>query len=134
MEGESLSIIHEALSMIRVIVTFGGEGRCYRRFRSQSEVANDARLRLTVKQTVFSLAVETTTAIGSVLVLAIGAFHVLEGRLTVGQLLVILSYIKAGYSERITDAVPSILGREPRRFTEYARDYREAYPNAVSAV
>lgn len=43
-------------------------------------------------------------------------------------LLVILSYLKAGYAERITDAVPSILGRAPRRFAEYARDYREAYP------
>jgi len=43
-------------------------------------------------------------------------------------LLVILSYLKAGYAERISDAVPSILGREPRRFAEYARDYREAYP------
>jgi ABC-type multidrug transport system fused ATPase/permease subunit len=110
LEGESLSIIHEALSMIRVIVTFGGEGRCYRRFRSQSEVANDARLRLTVKQTVFSLAVETTTAIGSVLVLAIGAFHVLEGRLTVGQLLVILSYIASVYKplEEISSTIGSL--------------------------
>jgi uncharacterized protein YbjT (DUF2867 family) len=43
-------------------------------------------------------------------------------------LLVILSYLKAGYAERITDAVPSILGRAPRGFAEYARDYRHAYP------
>jgi uncharacterized protein YbjT (DUF2867 family) len=49
-------------------------------------------------------------------------------------LLVILSYLKAGYAERITDAVPSILGRAPRGFAEYARDYREAYPKLVRAV
>lgn len=110
LEGESLSIIHEALAMIRVIVTFGGEARAYRRFRSQSEVANAARLRLTVKQTLFSLAVETTTAIGSVIVLAVGAFHVLDGRLTLGQLLVILGYISSIYKplEEISSTIGSL--------------------------
>lgn len=43
-------------------------------------------------------------------------------------LLVILGYLKAGYAERITDAVQAITGQAPRRFAEYARDYRGAYP------
>ena len=37
MEGESLSIIHEAMSMLRVIVAFGREDHEYARFRDQGE-------------------------------------------------------------------------------------------------
>lgn len=48
-------------------------------------------------------------------------------------LLMILSYLKLGYSERITDAVPRILGRAPITFDAYARDFRDAYPT-VAAV
>lgn len=42
-------------------------------------------------------------------------------------LLIILGYFKAGYAERSTDAVATITGRAPRRFAEYARDYRSAW-------
>jgi ATP-binding cassette subfamily B protein/subfamily B ATP-binding cassette protein MsbA len=97
MEGESLSIIHEAMSMLRVIVAFGREGYEYRRFRDQGERAVTARVNITVRQTLFSLAVNTTTAAGTALVLGFGAYHVMRGELTVGQLLVIMSYIAAVY-------------------------------------
>ncbi len=97
MEGETLSIIHEAMTMLRVIVAFGREHYEYNRFREQGERALDARVKLTVRQTLFSLAVNMTTAIGTALVLGLGAYHVLEARLTVGQLLVVLSYIAAVY-------------------------------------
>lgn len=97
MEGETLSIIYEAMTMLRVIVAFGREHYEYRRFREQGERALDARVNLTVRQTLFSLAVNMTTAVGTALVLGLGALHVIEGRLTVGQLLVVLSYIAAVY-------------------------------------
>lgn len=42
-------------------------------------------------------------------------------------LLLILGYFKAGYSERTTDAVQSILGRAPGTFAQYAKDYRRAW-------
>jgi uncharacterized protein YbjT (DUF2867 family) len=42
-------------------------------------------------------------------------------------LVLILGYFKAGYSERSTDAVQSITGRAPRRFADYARDYRKSW-------
>ena len=62
MEGESLSIVHEAISMMRVIVAFGRESHEHRRFREQGEKAVDARVKLTVRQTLFQLIVEMTTA------------------------------------------------------------------------
>jgi ATP-binding cassette subfamily B protein len=98
MEGESLSIVHETMAMLRVIVAFGREGHEYGRFRRQGERTVDARINVTVRQTLFSMAVGVITAAGSALVLGFGAFNVLRGRLTVGELLVVISYIAAVYA------------------------------------
>ena len=110
MEGESLGIIHEAIAMLRVIVAFGREDHEYRRFRAQAEGAVDARVQITVRQTLFSLAVNTITAAGTALVLGFGAHRVLQGQLTVGQLLVIMAYIGAVYTplEAISTTVGSL--------------------------
>jgi uncharacterized protein YbjT (DUF2867 family) len=45
-------------------------------------------------------------------------------------LLLILSYFKAGYSERTTDAVQTILGRAPGTLEQYAKHYRAAWLTA----
>ncbi len=42
-------------------------------------------------------------------------------------LLTILGYFKLGYAAQITDAVETITGRAPRRFADYAKDYRAAW-------
>ena len=44
MEAQSLSIVYEAMAMMRVIRAFGRESYEYRRFREQGEVAVDARV------------------------------------------------------------------------------------------
>ncbi|HEX9868171.1 MAG TPA: ABC transporter ATP-binding protein, partial [Candidatus Tectomicrobia bacterium] len=98
MEGQSLSIVHEAMSMLRVIIAFGRESYEHRRFRDHGERAVDARVKVTVGQTLFSLAVNGTTAAGTALVLGVGASHVLRGDLTVGHLLVVMAYIASVYS------------------------------------
>jgi ATP-binding cassette, subfamily B, bacterial len=97
MEGETLSIIHEAVSMLRVIVAFGREGHEYERFREQGRRAIGARIKVTVRQAIFSLAVNTTTAIGTAVVLGYGTYLALEGRLTVGELLIVVAYIGSVY-------------------------------------
>ena len=110
MEGETISIIHESLAMLRIIVAFGREGYEHRRLRDQGERAKRARLGLTVRQTLFSLAVAMTTATGTALVVGFGAYEVLQGRLTVGELLIILTYIASVYTplEVLSSAVTEI--------------------------
>jgi ABC-type multidrug transport system fused ATPase/permease subunit len=110
MEGESLSIIHEAMSMLRVIVAFGRESYEHRRFRAQGEKTVDARVKLTVRQTLFSLVVDTTTAAGTALVLGFGAYHVMQGQLTIGQLLVVMAYLALVYKplETISHTIGSL--------------------------
>lgn len=97
LEGRSLNIVHEAIQMIRVIVAFGREGHEYHKFREQGENAVDGRVKLTVRQTVFSLGVNLVTAIGTALVLGIGAFAVMNNSLTLGGLIVVMSYVAAMY-------------------------------------
>jgi ABC-type multidrug transport system fused ATPase/permease subunit len=113
MEGESLSIIHEAVSMIRVILAFCREDHEFRRFRVQSEEAVDARVGVTVRQTAFSLVVNTATAAGTALVMGFGVYQILQGRLTPGDLLVVLAYVASIYKplEAITSTVGSLQER-----------------------
>jgi uncharacterized protein YbjT (DUF2867 family) len=46
-------------------------------------------------------------------------------------LLVILGFLKQGYNERTTDGVQKLLGRDPIRFEQYARDYRAEWARAA---
>jgi ATP-binding cassette subfamily B protein len=97
MEGESLSIVHEAMAMLRVIVPFNLESHHYERFREQGERAVEARVDLTVRQTAFSVLVNVLTAIGTALVLGFGAYQILQGELAGGRLLIMMSYTAAAY-------------------------------------
>jgi ATP-binding cassette subfamily B protein len=97
LELRSLSIVFEAMSMLRVIVSFGRERLEHYRFTTQGKTAVDARVRLTVHQTLFSLGVATAIALGTAIVLGFGAYHVLKGEILLGQLIVLISYIAAIY-------------------------------------
>jgi ATP-binding cassette, subfamily B, bacterial len=121
LEAESLSVIHEAISMMRVIIAFGREGYEYRRYIKQTTLAVDQRIGITVRQTVFSLVVNFITAIGSALVLGIGAIDVLhakqggypKGSFTVGQLTMVIAYIASVYKplEQISFTIGSLQER-----------------------
>jgi ATP-binding cassette subfamily B protein/subfamily B ATP-binding cassette protein MsbA len=98
LEHQQFSLAQEAFSMLRVIVAFGREPFEYRRLRMQGETAVDARVNLTLRQTLFSLRVEVITAAGTALVLGFGGAHALHGALTPGELLVVMSYVAAVYA------------------------------------
>jgi len=107
LEFRSLSIVFEAMSMLRVIVGFGRQRLEHYRFTTQGRTAVEARVRLTVWQTLFSLGVTTAIALGTSLVLGFGALHVLQGTITLGQLTVLIFYIAAIYQplESITNTI-----------------------------
>jgi ATP-binding cassette subfamily B protein/subfamily B ATP-binding cassette protein MsbA len=109
-ESLSMTIVHEAMQMMRVIVAFGREGHEWRRFRKQGEQAVAARVNLTVRQTMFQLVVTMITATGSSLVLGFGAYSVLHHQLTAGELLVVMGYVASLYQplEQISNTVSSL--------------------------
>ena len=113
LEFQTMSIVFEAMSMLRVIAAFAREAHEFGRFRKQGVTAANARVKLTVRQTMFSLVVNTWTAAGTALVLGVGAFHVLNARLSIGELLVFLSYIAAVYGplETISSSVGAMQGQ-----------------------
>ena len=115
--------------MLRVIVAFGREDHEYQRMRAQGELANDARVGLTVRQSLFSLGVDATTAAGTALVLGFGAYHVLQGSLTVGELLIVMSYIGSVYGplEAISGTATSL--QEQMISLEMAFDLLDVEPD-----
>jgi ATP-binding cassette subfamily B protein len=97
LEMGSQSIMYEGLAMIRVIMAFGREGDQVARWREQARRANEARIGLTLRQTLFGVAVGLITGIGTAMVLGIGAVAVLDHRLNVGELVVLLGYVGSIY-------------------------------------
>jgi ATP-binding cassette subfamily B protein/subfamily B ATP-binding cassette protein MsbA len=110
MEAELLSKIHETISMMPVVMAFGREDHEHRLYREHGEKTVDERVGLTIRQTVFSLGVNTITAVGTALVLGFGGWSVLQGDLTVGELLVVMSYVAAVYKplETISSTMASL--------------------------
>jgi len=97
LEWRSLSIVHEAMAMLRVIVSFGREDYEHGKFKEQGKVAVDERVKLTVSQSLYTLGVQTASAAGLSLILGVGAWHVMNGKLSVGELIVVLTYMASVY-------------------------------------
>ncbi len=97
LECESLGMVNQAMAMLPVISVFNRQRYEHRLFIDQGKQAVEQRIGVTVRQTLFSLAVALTTAAGTALVLGIGANQVLTGHLSAGGLLVIVGYIASVY-------------------------------------
>ena len=93
LETSALSVVQEVLTAIRVVRAFGQESREEKRFVDQSTDGMRARLRLALGEGGFGLVVNMTTSIGTATILFIGVLHVQSGVLTLGDLLLIMSYI-----------------------------------------
>ena len=121
LEWQSLSMVNEAMGMLRVIVPFGREGYEHRRFREQGEVAADERIKLTVRQTLFNLAVSTCTAAGTGLIFYFGFRAHFRGEISVGQLIILLSYIAAVYQP--LEQISNTIGALHQQFMQLASSF-----------
>lgn len=93
LETSALSVVQEVLTAIRVVRAFGQESREEKRFVDESTNGMRARLRLALGEGGFGLVVNMTTSIGTATILFIGVLHVQSGVLTLGDLLLIMSYV-----------------------------------------
>ena len=96
-EGHVYSVVQHALSSIRVIQAFTKEDDEHRRFMTASQDSLAASLRLYTLQTIYSGAVNLVIALGTALVVWVGARHVLSGSLSIGDLVVFISYLASLY-------------------------------------
>lgn len=98
LESSALSVVQEVLGALRVVKAFGQEDFEHERFVSRSTEGLRARLTLTLVQYGYSTLVTLTTVTGTAIVLYVGIRHVQEGVLTLGSLLLVMSYLSQLYS------------------------------------
>jgi ABC-type multidrug transport system fused ATPase/permease subunit len=96
-EGAMASMANETLSSIRVVRVFGQEDREQERFVDQTSSKAAAGIQAAVSEGQLLFWVQVTSAIGIALVIGYGGWRILNGHLTVGEMLVFMLYLTALY-------------------------------------
>jgi ATP-binding cassette, subfamily B, bacterial len=98
-ERESIvyTLVQWAMSSVKVVQAFTKEEEELGRFMGASGASLRATLRLYSWQTLYSGAVNTLIAVGTAIVVYAGARSVLSGHLSLGQLVVFISYLAQLY-------------------------------------
>jgi ATP-binding cassette subfamily B protein len=97
-ESEVYSVVQRAMSAIRIIQAFTKEEEEHRKFMRASVESLGASLRLFTLENVYSGVVNGVMALGTALVIWIGAKHALSGSLSVGELVVFTAYLASLYA------------------------------------
>ena len=114
LESSTLGIIQEVLTALRVVKAFGRESHEQERFVVQSSAGMGVRMRLAFAESAFGLLSNLLTAIGTAMVLYIGVRSVLATRLTLGELLVVITYLTQLYGP-LTAIGDKIIALQPFR-------------------
>ncbi|HEV2751898.1 MAG TPA: ABC transporter ATP-binding protein [Gemmatimonadales bacterium] len=122
LEAATLGVVHEALGALRVVKAFGQEARETDRFVGRAREGMAARLRLALLEGRFGVLVGVTVTLGTAAVLLIGARHVQAGVLTIGELWMVLIYLRQLYDplktiSRKAASIQSYLASAERVFT-----------------
>lgn len=96
-ESSVITVAEQVLGALPLVKAFTGEERERIRFEETCKGALNARRALTAKEALFNLSCEGATSVGTSLVLAIGSLYVAYGSLSVGTLIVLLTYVNSVY-------------------------------------
>jgi len=92
-ESAVYSLVQTAMPAMRIIQAFTKEEEEYRKFMAASQGSLAANLRFYVLQTFYGGVSSVVIGLWGALVMWVGGSHVLEGTLTVGGLIVFISYL-----------------------------------------
>lgn len=98
LQGDISSLAEQTLSAIPIVQAFGRESKADNHFRHIAGHSVRASLRSETSQHQFSVSTGTVTTVGTAVVMFVGGVRVLEGELSVGSLLVLVSYFAALYA------------------------------------
>ncbi len=136
-ESTISSRVQETLTGIRAVQAFGREQFESQRFQNHAHDSLMANLRLTILQSGSQAVVGLLLALGTTLVVWIGASRVLSGHLTVGDVVLLVSYVAMLYKPLETLAYTATTiqsaaasGRRVLALLEATPDVRDA-PEAV---
>ena len=93
LDHAAMSIISEVFSALRVVKAFTQERREHERYTEKAGESLNAYLRVNLMESSFGVATGTVTALGTGAVLFIGVRSIQAGGMTIGDLLVVMSYI-----------------------------------------
>lgn len=96
-ESDVYSHAEQALVAIRTVQAFGRERHETDRFRERATASQKAMMKLVTEQTAFGLVVDFLLASGLALVTWVAAEQAISGRITVGEVLVAISYAGSLY-------------------------------------
>jgi ATP-binding cassette subfamily B protein len=122
LESSAMSVLQEVLTAVRVVKAFGKEDQEEERFIRRSEEGIRAKIIATLSEGVYGLILGLVTSTGTVAVLFIGIRHVQAGILTLGDLLLVMSYLAQLYVpiktiSRSAASLQSDLARAERAFS-----------------
>jgi ATP-binding cassette subfamily B protein len=98
LEGRMMSVVQQTLSAIPAVQAFTREEMEYTRFRRYADHTVAAYQRATLAQMWFKLFAGLATALGTAAMMYVGARFALEGKVTIGTILVFLSYLQSMYT------------------------------------
>jgi ATP-binding cassette subfamily B protein len=117
-ESSAMAVAHEGLSAARVVRAFGGERREEQRFIEHASRGARGQVQVARLEGGFGVLVGMTVAVGTAAALLVGVLHVRAGVLTLGELLVVLSYLARLYdpletvSKQLVTLESSMVGAE----------------------
>lgn len=118
LESSVMSIAQEVLGTLRVVKAFAREEREQERFVRQSSEGVRARMRLSFLSRQLGFLIGLTVAGGQAAVLLIGMRHVQSGTLTLGELLMVMAYLRRLYdplktgTQKVTNLQASLASAE----------------------
>jgi ATP-binding cassette subfamily B protein/subfamily B ATP-binding cassette protein MsbA len=97
LESKLLSRLYETFGAIRLVKSFSREAHELNRYVDAGQTTMNARIAITWQSSLFSVVVSTITILGTALVVIVGGRYVMSGRLTIGDLTVVIAYLAAVY-------------------------------------
>jgi ATP-binding cassette subfamily B protein/subfamily B ATP-binding cassette protein MsbA len=97
-EGRMYTDVEETLQALPVVQSYAAEDRADMRLRATTDQVLDTTLSTTRVQLQFKVLSGLVTALGTALLIYVGAQHALDGTLTAGSIIVFLSYLASLYA------------------------------------
>ena len=97
LEAKLLGRLYETFGAMKLVKSFAREGFELQRYKTNGVATMDARIANTWQQSLFSVVVSTITILGTALVVIVGGSFVMTGKLTIGELTVVIFYLAAVY-------------------------------------
>lgn len=97
LESSAMSVVQEVLTSQRVVKAFRREDHEQARFVRHAKASIGAKLRTVLSEGLFNVMIGLTTALGTAAVLFIGVRSIQAGTMTVGALVLVMSYLAQLY-------------------------------------